>query len=217
MHDVQYKSNKSLSSVLKLQSFCGANRSFHNRCYCLTPILETVGHPFPNLFFFFYVKCQQLQSTGFLSKVYIEMVLSSCKKQFILFFYAKGCKVLTIVKILCDERLLYSRVGVAKFIKKFEEMSIITRCISSGRPSKVTAEVRQIVEDQMRLDEKTTAVHSADRNKDKRLAWAREHLHDTFDDVIWTDECTAQMASNHRFCCRKRGEVPKSKPRYSYV
>ena len=69
--------------------------------------------------------------------------------------------MLTIVKILCDERLLYSRVGVAKFIKKFEEMSIITRCISSGRLSKVTAEIRQTVEDQMRLDDKTTAVHSA--------------------------------------------------------
>ena len=89
------------------------------------------------------------------------MVLSSCKKQFNFFFYAKGCKVLTIVKMLCEERLLCSRVGVIKFIKKFEEMSITTRCISSGRPSKVTAEVRQIVEDQMRLDDKTTAVHSA--------------------------------------------------------
>ena len=47
---------------------------------------------------------------------------------------------------------------VAKFIKKFEEMGIITRCVSSGWSSKVTAEVRQIVEDQMRLDDKTTAV-----------------------------------------------------------
>ena len=47
---------------------------------------------------------------------------------------------------------------VAKFIKKFEEMGIITRCVSSGWSSKVTAEVRQIVEDQMRLNDKMTAV-----------------------------------------------------------
>lgn len=47
---------------------------------------------------------------------------------------------------------------VAKFIKKFEEMGIITRCVSSGWPLKVTAEVRQIIEDQMRLNDKMTAV-----------------------------------------------------------
>ena len=32
-------------------------------------------------------------------------------------------------------------------------------------------------------------------NKGKRLAWVQEHLHDTFDDVIWSDECTVQMES----------------------
>ena len=64
----------------------------------------------------------------------------------------------TIAKLLHNEGLPCSRVGVAKFIKKFEETGTITRCVGSGRPSKVTAEIKQIVEDQMRLDDETTAV-----------------------------------------------------------
>ena len=103
------------------------------------------------------------------------------------------------------------------------------------------AKIKQIVEDQMRVDDETTAYQlhrlltekgysislrtvlrcwtalgwtfrgSAycqlirEGNKVKRLAWARDHLHDTFDDVIWSDECTVQMESHRRFACRKQG------------
>ena len=52
-----------------------------------------------------------------------------------------------------------------------------------------------------------------DVNKVKRLAWVRDNLNDSFDDVIWTDECTVQMESHRRFCCRKIGQAPKPKPR----
>ncbi len=47
-------------------------------------------------------------------------------------------------------------------------------------------------------------------NKEKRLAWAQQHLTDTFETVVWTDECTVQLESHHRFCCRKRGEPPRN-------
>lgn len=50
-------------------------------------------------------------------------------------------------------------------------------------------------------------------NKQKRLDWAREHLGQSFDDVIWTDESTIQMETHRRFACRKRGEPPRPKPR----
>ena len=50
-------------------------------------------------------------------------------------------------------------------------------------------------------------------NKEKRLAWAKEHLHDDFRDVIWTDETTVQLESHRRFACRKKGEAPRPKPR----
>ena len=52
-----------------------------------------------------------------------------------------------------------------------------------------------------------------DANKEKRLAWARENLHNDFNDVIWNDETTVQLESHRRFACRKRGEPPRPKPR----
>ena len=51
------------------------------------------------------------------------------------------------------------------------------------------------------------------QNKDKRLQWAREHLDDEFTDVVWTDETTVQLEAHRRFCCRKKGQKPRYKPR----
>lgn len=45
-------------------------------------------------------------------------------------------------------------------------------------------------------------------NKEKRLNWARKHLNDNFDNVVWTDECSVQLERYKRFCCRKQGELP---------
>ena len=50
-------------------------------------------------------------------------------------------------------------------------------------------------------------------NKAKRLQWARDHTHDSFENVIWTDECSVQLETHKRFCCRKQGEAPRPKPR----
>ena len=50
-------------------------------------------------------------------------------------------------------------------------------------------------------------------NKAKRLALAQHHLQDTFDDVVWTDECSVQLETHKQFCCRKNGEPPQLKPR----
>ena len=52
-----------------------------------------------------------------------------------------------------------------------------------------------------------------DANKKKRFEWAQQHLGQSFDDVIWTDEATIQMESHRRFACRKRGEAPRPKPK----
>ena len=179
-----------------------------------------------------------------------RMVYSSYVKQRILFYHQQGYKAPTIAKLLRAEHISCTRVGVAFFLKKFLQTGTITRRLGSGRPSKITTEVKQIVEQQMQLDDETTATQlrqllvskgytislrtilrcrialgwtfrgSAycqlirDANKAKRLNWAREHLRDTFDDVIWTDECSVQMESHRRFACRKRGEAPRPKPRY---
>ena len=50
-------------------------------------------------------------------------------------------------------------------------------------------------------------------NKVKRLQWATEHQDEDFSDVLWTDEASIQLQTHRRFCCRKRGEPPKNKPR----
>lgn len=177
------------------------------------------------------------------------MVYSAYTKQRILFYHQQGYKAPTIAKLLHEEGVRCTRVGVANFLRKFLLTGTIARCPGSGRPSKITSEVQEVVEQQMRLDDETTATQlhqllaskgycislrtilrcraalgwtfrgSAycqlirDENKVKRLTWAREHLHDTFCDVIWTDECTVQMESHRRFACRKAGEAPRPKPR----
>ena len=116
--------------------------------------------------------------------------------------------------------------------------------LGSGRPTKITTEILQIVEAQMQLDDKNTAIQlqkilvdkghplslptilrsreklgwtfrgSAyyqiirEENKVQRLQWAKDHLHEaingSFEDVMWTDECSVMLESHRRFCCRKR-------------
>ena len=56
-----------------------------------------------------------------------------------------------------------------------------------------------------------------DVNKQKRLDFAREHRSDNFANVIFTDECSVQLESHRRRCCRKQGEPPKNKPRYAWA
>ena len=54
-----------------------------------------------------------------------------------------------------------------------------------------------------------------DANKIKRVEFARMMLNEdeNFDNVVFTDECSIQLTSHRRFCCRKQGERPKLKPR----
>ena len=131
--------------------------------------------------------------------------------------------------------------------KALQRYSIDWKKIDLGRPSKITAEIKQLVE-QMRIDETTACqLHRMltekgysislrtilrcrtalgwtfrgsaycqlirESNKQKRLQWAQQHLGQSFEDVIWTDESTIQLESHRRFACRKRGEAPRPKPR----
>ena len=77
------------------------------------------------------------------------MVYTAYKKQRILHFYSKGYKAPTIQKFLAAENLVCSRDGIIKFIKVFKRTVSICRQPGSGRPSKVTREVKDLVEQQM--------------------------------------------------------------------
>lgn len=176
------------------------------------------------------------------------MVFSNYAKQRILFLSATH-KSPTIAKILHEEGIKASRRGILKFIRRYERSGTIHRLPGSGRVSKITEEIKAIVEEQMRADDETTAVqlHKLlnDKgytislrtvlrcrvslgwtfrgssycqlirgvNKEKRLTFARQILGENFNNVIFTDECSIQAESHRRFCCRKRGEPPRNKPR----
>ena len=51
-----------------------------------------------------------------------------------------------------------SVIGVWKFLRRYQETSTISRKQGSGRPSKITSAIEDIVERQMQLDDETTAV-----------------------------------------------------------
>ena len=86
------------------------------------------------------------------------MVYSTYKQQRILFHYLQGHKVPTICRLLQEEHLGASRVGIDKFLKKFRETGTIARRPGSDCPSKVTEEIKSLVEAHVRLDDETSAM-----------------------------------------------------------
>ena len=86
------------------------------------------------------------------------MVYTDYIKQLILYhYYNNKYNAPTIAKALREEGLKASRVGIAKFVKHHKESSSIVRKPGSGRPSKITPEMKKVVEEQMQLDDKMTA------------------------------------------------------------
>ena len=80
------------------------------------------------------------------------MVNSTYKKQRVLFFASRGLKAPAIAKQ--KENLKFSRVEIHKYLKKHEATGSISGRVGSGRPSKVMAEIKEIVEEQMRADDR---------------------------------------------------------------
>ena len=185
--------------------------------------------------------------------VVVNMVFSDYTKQRILYYYTQRLKAPSISKYLADEGITASRVGVHKFIRSYQQSASIARRPGSGRKSKLTDEVKKVVEEKMREDDETTAMQLhqlltargytmsvrtilrcrtdlgwtfrgssycqliRDSNKTKRLNWSLAHrgeAADGFQNVIWTDESSIQLETHRKFCCRKKGEKPKNKPRY---
>ena len=85
------------------------------------------------------------------------MVLSSYVKQRIVALRDEGHKAPTIAIKLREEGTHVSRVGVHKFLRVYETTHTIQRRSGSGRPSKITPEIKALVEHQMNLDDETTA------------------------------------------------------------
>ena len=85
------------------------------------------------------------------------MVYSTYTRQRILHHYLEGHKAAPIARLLREDGVMASRVGISKFLAKFKEKGSIGRRIGSGRPSKITAEMKKVVKDEMCGDDETTA------------------------------------------------------------
>ena len=91
------------------------------------------------------------------AKVPNNMVFTDYVKQRILFYHQQGRKSRKIRNLLLGEGIQCSHIGIYLFLKRFERYGTIARHPGSGRPSKITTEVKRIVVDQMQLDDETTA------------------------------------------------------------
>ena len=83
---------------------------------------------------------------------------SRYKRQGILHFARMGYKPPTTCRMLREEGLTANRMGIHKFLEKHRETNNIERRPGSGRPTKMTAPVKALVEQRMRDDDETTAV-----------------------------------------------------------
>ena len=88
----------------------------------------------------------------------VTKMYSVYKRQRILHYERMGHKAPTKCHLLQEEGMRVSHIGVYKFLQKYKETRSIERRPGSGRPTKMTAPVRALVERQMRDDDETTAV-----------------------------------------------------------
>ena len=76
---------------------------------------------------------------------HVTMVLTEYAKRRILLFEAEGYRTPTISKMLKSEGIFISRQGVTKVLLRVKATGSITRQAGSGRPTKLTREVKEIV------------------------------------------------------------------------
>ena len=87
-----------------------------------------------------------------------KMPYSDYLKARALFFRSHGVSPGVVAKRLKEEGLHASRQGQAKFFRLYDKTSSTARRPGSGRLSKLTPDVLQIVEEQMQRDDETTTV-----------------------------------------------------------
>ncbi len=81
------------------------------------------------------------------------MVFDDYTKQRILIFFFQGSRPPTIARLLESEGIVVSRRGVATFLKRYMATRTIAQRPGSGGKTKITDEIKQVVEEQMKLDD----------------------------------------------------------------
>ena len=97
------------------------------------------------------------------------MVYSEYTKLRIIQFYKKGLKAYSIAIKLEAEGLSVSRRGIAKLLDRYKERGTTDRKRGSGRPSSLSESTRQLIEEQMRADDETTAIQLYRLLRDKQI------------------------------------------------
>ena len=112
------------------------------------------------------------------------MVFTEYVKLRILYHYNNGLKPYTISKVLMEEEgIKASKVGIMKSIKVYLATGTTGRRSGSGRPSKITQLVKDLVEAQMKEDDETTATQLHRMLNDKgidislRTILRYDHIH----------------------------------------
>ena len=86
----------------------------------------------------------------------LRMVYSWYTKKRIIYYYEQGHRAPLIARLLLEEDIVASRVGIAKLIGRYKRSGTIVRCPGSGRATIITPEIKTIIEEKMRLDDETT-------------------------------------------------------------
>ena len=86
------------------------------------------------------------------------MVYTTYTQQRVLYYHFHGMRPNQISKLLQQEGIATTRRGISDLLKKYATTGAIARIPGSGRPTKVTAEMRKIVEEKMQNDDETTAI-----------------------------------------------------------
>ena len=85
------------------------------------------------------------------------MVLSTYEKQRIVNYHLNGLFPSQILSALNVEGIFTTMQTIARFIARYEHSGSISSKEGSGRPSKITDRVLQLVETRMREDDEATA------------------------------------------------------------
>ena len=102
------------------------------------------------------MKYHQQQQPAVCKQQQQKMTFPEYVKQRILALSRDGLRPPTIARILAQKGVKASRQGIDKFLLRYEEDRSTSRRKGSGRPTIITEGMREIVEERMQADDKTT-------------------------------------------------------------
>ena len=118
------------------------------------------------------------------------MVYSDYVKQRILSYRRLGKSYGEIVRCLADEGLKATKVGVYKFVSRYQETGTISRKPGSGMASKFTEDAERIIEDQMNKDDETTGMELKNLLGKSGIQVATSTVLKWRNDIGWTSKGT---------------------------